>query len=323
MKASIKLREDRPPVVRAKVPVGVLGLPFISGVTAAARELRLDLATGFRAGPSLRLSYRPNDPLNPFSLVIKTGVGALGSPSSGSPLSMAVELGLLGGAGPTFSLLLKPRFGDFSFRKSVSAVVSSTPHAVAVKAAQISDGHGIGPPIVEFRPDNAIHIGRRFSNFPVDVSAFTAGSGGGIDGLLSGFEVSARSVLPLRNRTAVEFKWGLRVPPELRTAFDDPAAGISLTKLPYLVMSKISIERLPYDRKAKEKTPAGSTDATDSCASVRREVEALQAQSALLRTSVEGLRADIGGWKLAPVFSPVAWKREQRSKGKLFEGRTE
>ncbi|CAL9045694.1 unnamed protein product, partial [Musa banksii] len=291
MKASIKLREAGPPLVRAKVPVGVLGLPFISGVTAAARELRLDFATGFRSGASLRLSYHPNDPLNPFSLVIKTGVGALGSPSSGSPLSMAVELGLLGGSCHTFSLLLKPRLGDFSFRKSVSAVVSGTPHAVAVKVAQVSDGHGIGPPIVEFRPDNAIHLGRRFGNFPVDVSAFTAGSGGGIDGLLSGFEVSARSEnlifyhLPLRNRTAVEFKWGLRVPPELRTAFDDPAAGICLTELPCLVMSKISIERLPYDRKAKEKRPAGSADATDSCASVRREVEALQAQSALLRSS--------------------------------------
>ncbi|CAL9753676.1 unnamed protein product, partial [Musa acuminata subsp. burmannicoides] len=201
---------------------------------------------------------------------------------------MVVELGLLGGSCPTFSLLLKPRLGDFSFRKSVSAVVSGTPHAVAVKVAQVSDGHGIGPPIVEFHPDNAIHLGRRFGNFPVDVSAFTAGSGGGIDGLLSGFEVSARSVLPLRNRTAVEVKWGLRVPPELRTAFDDPAAGICLTELPCLVMSKISIERLPYDRKAKEKRPAGSADATDSCASVRREWKRCRLRAPCLGAPLRG-----------------------------------
>ncbi|RZS22978.1 hypothetical protein BHM03_00055820 [Ensete ventricosum] len=180
MKASIKFREDRDLLVRAKVPVGVLGLPFVSGVTTAAgrggdedaRELRLDLSTALRAGPSVRFSYRPNETVNPFSLVLKISVGA---PCAGSHLSMAAEFGLLGSR-PTFSLLLKPRIGDFSFRKSVSAAapaaVMGASNAVAVKVAPVGDGHAIGAPI-EFRSDNGIHPGRKCSSFPVDVSAFT------------------------------------------------------------------------------------------------------------------------------------------------------
>ncbi|URE11309.1 hypothetical protein MUK42_04880 [Musa troglodytarum] len=299
MKASVKFREDRAPLVRAKVPVGVLGLPFVSGVTAVdARELRLDLSTAFRAGPSVRLSYRPNDTINPFSLILKIGVGALGSPSAGSPLSMAAEFGLLGSR-PTFSLLLKPRIGDFSFRKSVSAAVPATAtdasDAVAVTVAPVGDGHAI------------------------DVSAFAGGGAGGIDGLLSGYEISAKSVLPLQNRTTVQFKWGLKVPPELRASFDDPTAAISPNKLPLLVMNKISIERSTDDKKAKEKKPCGITDVNDACVSVKREVEALQVECGLLRSSVDGLRAEIGSRKHAPVASPVVRKRDCRSDGKSLQ----
>ncbi|CAL9768055.1 unnamed protein product [Musa acuminata subsp. burmannicoides] len=269
MKVSVRFPEDRPALVRAKIPVGVLGLPFISGAAAAVgdtRELRLDLSTAFSAGPSFRLSYRPNDPHKPFSLVLKTGAGPLGSPAGGSPLAMSAEFGLFG-ARPTFSLLLKPRFGDFTFKKSVAAAPAAASPAVEL------------------------------NGFPIDVSAFSAGSRGGIDGLLSGFEVSARSVLPLPNRTAIHFKWGLRVPPELRTAFDDPMARISLSKLPLLAMRKISIERLTDDQDAQKKNPAAATETMDACALVRQEIEALQSESKLLRGAVEDLRAEVGGWK--------------------------
>nr|XP_018686016.1 PREDICTED: uncharacterized protein LOC103996375 [Musa acuminata subsp. malaccensis] len=299
MKVSVRFPEDRPALVRAKIPVGVLGLPFISGAAAAvgdARELRLDLSTAFSAGPSFRVSYRPNDPHKPFSLVLKTGAGPLGSPAGGSPLAMSAEFGLFG-ARPTFSLLLKPRVGDFTFKKSVAAAPAAASPAVEVKVAPVGDGCGIEAPVVEFRPGGGIHAGRKLNGFPIDVSAFSAGSRGGIDGLLSGFEVSARSVLPLPNRTAIHFKWGLRVPPELRTAFDDPMARISLSKLPLLAMRKISIERLTDDQDVQKKNPAAATEATDACALVRQEIEALQSESKLLRGAVEDLRAEVGGWK--------------------------
>ncbi|KAJ8491256.1 hypothetical protein OPV22_012977 [Ensete ventricosum] len=318
MKVSVRFPEDRPVLVRAKIPVGVLGLPFISSATAAfgdARELRLDLSTAFRAGPSFRLSYRPNDPHKPFALVLKTGAGPLGSPAGGSPLAMSAEFGLFG-ARPTFSLLVKPRFGDFTFKKYVAAAPAAASPAVEVKVASVGDGCGIEAPVVEFRPGGGIHAGRKLNGFPIDVSAFSAGSRGGIDGLLSGFEASARSVLPLPNRTAIHFKWGLRVPPELRTAFDDPMARISLSKVPLLAMSKISIERLMDDEDAhKKKNPSSSTGAMDACALVRQEIEALQSESVLLRGAVEDLRAEVGGWQFTAAASPVVSKRKHGTNG--------
>ena len=123
MKASIKFREDQKPFVRAKIPISILGLPFFSGVSAGeSRELRLDLATAFDSGPSFRVSYRPNDSWNPFSLVVKTGTGPFGSPF-GAPMAMAAEFSLLGrGSGPSFSILFKPRLGDFSIKKATGSV---------------------------------------------------------------------------------------------------------------------------------------------------------------------------------------------------------
>ncbi|WOL17207.1 hypothetical protein Cni_G25996 [Canna indica] len=316
MKASIKFREDRPPLVRAKIPIGVLGLPFLSGVAASAgddpRELRLDLATAFHAGPSLRLSYRPNDSRNPFSLVLKTGVGALGSPAGGSPLAMSAEFGLLGGR-PTFSLLLKPRFGDFTLKKSVDPAATS--QALEVKVAHVGDTHAVDPPIMEFGTDKGVHAGRKLNGFPIDISTLATGSRSGIEGLLSGFEVTARSVFQLPKRTAVQFKWGLRVPPELRTAIDDPTVPISVSKIPLLVMNKISIERMMDDQISKETKPV-ATEASDACTLLKREVETLKTESGLLRRAVEELNAEVGRRKATAAAAPLSLKRDNRSDSK-------
>ncbi|XP_074565497.1 uncharacterized protein LOC141821994 [Curcuma longa] len=314
MKASIKFQEDRPPLLRAKVPVGILGLSFVSGVAATApaadgdssSDLRLDLSTAFRAGPSLRLSYRPNDASNPFSLVLKTGVGAYGSPSADSPLSMSAEFGLLGSR-PTLSLLLKPRFGDFSLRKSVSAapaVEAAAPTTVSVKVASFVDGQRVERPLVDFpQAINGFHSFQKGSGSPLDVSALTFGSTlGGINELLSGVEVSARSILSLPSRTAVHFKWGLRVPPEFRTAFEDPTAGISVRKLPHLVISKISVERSGVKTKEK-KNASPSETAEELCGHLRKEVESLQAGSLQLRRIMDDVRAELRDQKAAHLMT--------------------
>ncbi|KAG1327229.1 hypothetical protein COCNU_01G011630 [Cocos nucifera] len=348
MKASIKFREDQKPLVRAKIPISILGLPFLSGVSAGeSRELRLDLATAFPSGPCFRVSYRPNESWNPFSLVVKTGTGAFGSPF-GAPMAMAAEFSLLGrGGGPSFSILFKPRLGDFSIKKATgSAPAPAVGKKIAVDGQ--SDGEvsvkGVETPVIEFRPENGIHIGKNVNGFPTD---FTAGGGGGIQGLLSGVDVTARSVLPLRTRTAVRFRWGVRVPPELRTAFVEdaggrvPAEGISLSKLPLLVLSKISIEHVAADEgKAKEKKTVVATgggavaDVAEACLSMKRQLEALQAENGLLRKAMEELRAEVIGGKGAlaaggPVSSradvgrggnkAAAGKRDRRSDGKSPE----
>ncbi|KAJ4904899.1 Uncharacterized protein Rs2_18850 [Raphanus sativus] len=123
MKASMKFREEKNPLFRAKVPLSILGLPFQSGIVAGeSKELSLNLSTFFESGPSLKLSYRPNDSHSPFSLVVKTGTGPFGSPVSTSML-MSAEFNLLGNnsSTPTFMLHFKPRFGDFSIKKSHSS----------------------------------------------------------------------------------------------------------------------------------------------------------------------------------------------------------
>ncbi|KAG6536974.1 uncharacterized protein LOC122002098 [Zingiber officinale] len=312
MKASIKFREDRPPLVRAKVPVGILGISFVSGVVAApaadgdtSSDLRLDLSTAFRAGPSLRLSYRPNDSGNPFSLVLKTGVGAYGSPSADSSFSMSAEFGLLGPR-PTFSLLLKPRFGDFSLRKSVSAApaVAVAPTTVSVKVQSFVDGQSVERPLVDFpQTTNGFHSFQKGSGFPLNVSASTFGSTlGGINELLSGVEVSARSIISLPSRTAVHFKWGLRVPPEFRTAFEGPTAGISVRKLPLLVISKISVERSGVKTKEKKNAWPSET-AEELCGHLRKEVESLQAGTLQLRRIMDDVRAELRDQKAAPLMT--------------------
>ncbi|RZR97137.1 hypothetical protein BHM03_00026253 [Ensete ventricosum] len=308
MKASLKFREDRQPLVRAKVPISILGLPFLSGLAAAlddARHLRVDLSTAFASGPSLRLSYRPNDPAAPFSLVLKTGLGPLGSPDMGAPLSMAAEFGLLarpGAAGPSFSILFKPRFGDFAVKKTVSSTAASA--AAAAKFGPLGGMEGDGlvngaeTPIVGFGGENGF---------------LANGFRDGIHGLVSGFEVSTTSVLPLRSHTAVKFKWGLRATPELRTAFHDPAAGISLAKLPFLVMSKISIEHGANGRDAPATEKKGRDgELLEERSSMWRQLEVLQAENGTLRRGIEELRAEVGGWK---AVSPAA-SLEDDTKGR-------
>lgn len=119
MKASLKLREGQKPLVRAKIPINILGLPLISGIAAGdSKELCLHLGTFWDAGPAIKFAYKPNDTWNPFSMVLKTGIGEWGSPS-GAALAMSAEINLLGRGNPSFFLNFKPQFGDFTIKKSV------------------------------------------------------------------------------------------------------------------------------------------------------------------------------------------------------------
>ncbi|CAL9090820.1 unnamed protein product, partial [Musa textilis] len=83
--------------------------PFLSGLVVPlddARHLRLDLSTAFTSNTSLRLSDHPNNAAALLSLVLKTGLGPLGSPDMGAPFSMVAEFSLLAGSGavdPSFS----------------------------------------------------------------------------------------------------------------------------------------------------------------------------------------------------------------------------
>ncbi|KAF0898022.1 hypothetical protein E2562_001703 [Oryza meyeriana var. granulata] len=306
MKASIKFRDDDRPLMRAKVPIGVLGLPFQSGLSAGGdpRELRFDLSTAFSSGPALRLSYRPNDPSLPFSVSVRAGVGPLGSPAR-APFSLAAEFNLLSGnpGSPAFFLHLKPRLGDFSLSHTLRSSPSPPPPR---KVGEVSDGGDAHEHELNYKAFSFSGNG-----FAADVAA--AGKSGGVGALLSGMRLTTRSVLPLWGRASLRFNWGLRAPPELQPALADDGrkdARVPVSKMPLLVMNKISIEQSPRadaDKKRSNAEPSpvpaitAVTDVPDGIGHggeglslVRRQLEALNAESGMLRRAVEDLRAEVG-----------------------------
>ncbi|GFY99810.1 hypothetical protein Acr_13g0012100 [Actinidia rufa] len=213
MKASLKFREDQKPLVRAKIPLSILGFPFQSGIVAGeSKELALNLATSFASGPSLKLAYRPNDSLNPFTFVFKTGIGAFGSPIS-SPMCMSAEFNHLGTQNPSFFIHFKPRFGDFCLKKSQSSDFVKSLKSSSNGAVSGDDGliEVIETPVMAkggYSAESGLFSGKRIA-----VPQAESPEAGLIGGLLSGAEASARTVVPIMNRAVVTFRWGLRVPP--------------------------------------------------------------------------------------------------------------
>ncbi|OEL16958.1 hypothetical protein BAE44_0022019 [Dichanthelium oligosanthes] len=336
MKASIKFRDDDRPLLRAKVPVGVLGLPFLSGVAAGGdtKDLRFDLSTAFASGPALRLSYRPNDPLQPFALSVRTGLGPLGSPAR-APFALAAEFNLLSSNVPAFSLLFKPRIGDFGLASSVRSPPAPPPAPaqapLAIKMADLTtngDDHD---------RDRDAHVnGFSFAGngFAANVAAAAGRGGGGVGALLSGMRLTTRSVLPLWSKASLRFQWGLRVPPELKAALADDGYGrkagsLAISKLPLLVMNKITIEHTPKAPSQSETDKKRKKDAPPTCevgefSLMKRQLETLSAESTMLRRAMEDLRAEIGAGKgegrrlpaaLPPPQQPLVSKPDRHYHG--------
>lgn len=300
MKASLKFREDQKPLLRAKVPLSILGLPFQSGIVAGeSKELTLNLGTFFESGPSIKVAYRPNDPWNPFSLVVKTGAGSYGSPIS-SPMMMSAEFNLLGRGNPGFMLHFKPQFGDFSIKKSQSSVFDKTVKSLSGVASE--DDSSIE--MVEKPVANGTFYGKKITVLPSDSQA-----AGAISSLLSGMEVSAKTSFPVRGRAVVNCRWGVRVPADLKSAGDNnnnnsnPTAGFAFQKIPFLVMNKIGFEHVDGSdsKKAIKAGPdlalafPGNADVAEACFTVKRELEVLQAENGLLKKAVEDLRREFSG----------------------------
>ncbi|KAJ1409883.1 hypothetical protein SESBI_22352 [Sesbania bispinosa] len=324
MKASLKFREEqKKPLFRAKVPLSILGMPFQSGIVAGdSKELTLNLATFFESGPSLKVAYRPNDSRNPFSLIVKTGTGPFGSPLSSSML-MSCEFNLLSrNGGPLFMLHFKPRFGDFTFKKSQSSIFDTK-----VFGTQKGNGFGAGSD-----DDNTIEVVESpvmgsFSAAKVPILGNDSAAAGAIASLFSGAEVSARTTLPVRGRMAVKFRWGVRVSSETKV-------DSAFHKIPFLVMDKIGLEHMTEcgdSKKGKVVAGAGlgsgfpaSTDVAEACLAVKRQMEVLQAENGSLRNAVEDLRREITGVRTGLGVSEFGKYREferNGSKGKNFDGR--
>ncbi|GMJ02303.1 hypothetical protein like AT3G57990 [Hibiscus trionum] len=329
MKASLKFREEKRPVLRAKVPLSILGLPFQSGVVAGeSKELTLNLSTFFESGPSVKIGYRPNDTWNPFSLVVKTGTGPFGSPISSSML-MSAEFNLLGRGNPTFMLHFKPQFGDFSIKKSQSSVFD--------KALKPTNGAVLDvDSSIEMVDSPEINGG--CAGFFAKKRQLGALNAGDIAGFLSGMELMARTVVPLKRKATVKFRWGMRIPSEMKSGVGElgyPKAGISFSKVPFLVMDKISIEHTESVDSKQAIPTASKADPNefkiakmeDSNFMMRLQLSELLDDNASLKRAVEDLRREIRGGNFGDLSSGKYreiernGKTESRNLGNLNSGK--
>ncbi|KAG7570134.1 hypothetical protein ISN45_Aa04g027690 [Arabidopsis thaliana x Arabidopsis arenosa] len=297
MKASMKFREEQKPILKAKIPLSILGLPLQSGIVAGeSKELSLNLSTSFESGPSLKIAYRPNDTWNPFSLIVKTGTGSFGSPISSSMI-MSAEFNFVGKGNPSFMLHFKPRFGDFSIKKShsSSSAFKSMNGSVSEEDSSIEV---VDVPVVN-----------GYAGAFKRVTVLPSACAGDIAGLISGVDCSARTCLPLRGRAVVNFRWGIRVPTEIKHDFN-PTAVISLRRIPFLVMNKIGIvhvdgsnvEQTKSVNKPRQVSGSNSADVAEACLAVRRQMEELRTENSQLKRSVEDLRQEITNVR---PFSPA------------------
>ncbi|CAH1418366.1 unnamed protein product [Lactuca virosa] len=282
MKASIKFRDEQKPLFRAKVPLNILGFPFQSGIVAGeSKELSLNLSTFFESGPSLKVAYRPNDSLNPFSLVFKTGIGHFGSPISSS-LNMSAEFNLIGGSqNPSFFVHFKPQFGDFTIKKVQSSVFKKQINGVSGAAEEDA------PVIVDL-----FENGKKFSNSPLESPA-----AGLVKSALSDVEMTATTTVPLRKNAVLNFRWGVWLPEAEDSAMmlmkknNNSMPGISFQKLPVLIINKIGIEhKSGADCKDSSKVGPATTDAAEAFLGVKKQLEIIQTENVGLKKAMDNLK---------------------------------
>ncbi|CAN0927667.1 hypothetical protein LINGRAHAP2_LOCUS36028 [Linum grandiflorum] len=318
MKASLKFREEQKPLFRAKLPLSIMGLSFQSGIVAGeGKELSLNLSTFFESGPSFKVAYRPNDSRNPFSLVLKTGTGPFGSPSSASPLVMSAEFDFVGNGNPRFMLHLKPRIGDFSIKKSqTSSYLENWQNGVVLKNASAAAAEEDGSIEVVEKPVIGVgglgFNGKKLTNLtPPTSNAIAAG--------LSGVEVTAITSFPLRSHALMSFRWGLRVPAE---GIDSMAAAINFKKMPFLVMNKIGIEHV-YKSEKDNRAAKAKDDIAETCLAVKKQLESLQFENSQMRKAMDDLRQEFSSSKYlqAPSAPESSFSRYRESDRKRNEKR--
>ncbi|PWA44946.1 hypothetical protein CTI12_AA521360 [Artemisia annua] len=277
MKASIKFRDEQKPLFRAKIPLNIIGFPFQSGIIAGeSKELSLNLTSFFETGPTVKFAYRPNDSVNPFSLVFKTGIGHFGSPINSS-FNMSAEFDLITSfqnPNPSFKVHFKPRLGDFSVKKTVKT------ERVVVKKQGDGGGDEHAPVIVDFES-------------PVS---------GVVRGVVDDVEVAAVTSVALRRNAKVNFRWGVRVPPsEDDTAIvlmkndNNSMAGISFEKLPFLFLNKIGIEHTGNGNsecRTVSKTGRKSVDVAEVFTGVKKQLDVVQGENVALRKALDNLRSE-------------------------------
>ncbi|KAJ0914057.1 hypothetical protein HanPSC8_Chr06g0234341 [Helianthus annuus] len=279
MKVSLKLEDQtqthNPIHFKAKIPIAVFGIPFLSGFSAthhhpspSSDTLSLSLRTHFPSGPSLKLSYTtPTSTTTtttatttaaPFTLTLKSGISLFGSPNN-SPLIISANFSFSPqnpNPNPNFVLQFKPQLGSFSLRKSITSTVSNT-------KKKINGGSGENVNSYGFVPLDRPNI---WKDLTVE--------SGGKDSILSGFLVSADTELPVTKRVKVNLRWGVSVPHNDK----------QLSYLPYLRVNKIKVERVEFDDVKEENV--------DQKMGIEGEFEMLKGMCSWMSRELSDLRRD-------------------------------
>ncbi|KAL6979834.1 hypothetical protein U1Q18_021490 [Sarracenia purpurea var. burkii] len=288
---------QNPLLFRAKVPISVFGLPFLSGVAATDNsDLSFSLRSNFPSGPSLKLSYTPafttttattaataaTATTSPLTLTLKSGVSLFGSPNN-SPLIISADFTFSPqnpNPIPTFSLQIKPHFGDFSLHKTTYSSPNPYP-----KANDEISSMGFVP----------LEKPRAWKDLTLDSSYK--------DSLLSGIAVMAKTTLPVMMGVAINCRWGVNFPADISK------------KLPFLTVNKIGIERVEKVKEVEVKNSQGNVGDLELlkgfCVSVGRELEVLQKENREIKQSLGDIRF---GKKALPLVENSSDFEQWRSK---------
>ncbi|XP_031501834.1 uncharacterized protein LOC116265394 [Nymphaea colorata] len=295
MKASLKLREDRTPLLRAKFPVGILGFPFVSGITGGdPGDLSFSLQTAWIPGLSLKVSYRPNDAHRPFVFAVKSGIGHSSSPERSPVMVMAAEFSLLRKGAPCFLLQMKPEFGDFSAKKSVASQSENPSRLTGATEMESSRANGMFEAFEKGLSEEVpVEKLLKFEDAQSQPAAAAT-----IRELFSGTAITARTRFPLRKNVALKVRWGMHLPPDWQGASVRFRGNLVGANFPFLTVDKISIENVeptssipPLKPLEIEGKPSETGISKVMLYTMKEELETLRRENGLIRDSIQELKS--------------------------------
>ncbi|KAG6743792.1 hypothetical protein POTOM_052494 [Populus tomentosa] len=168
-----------------------------------------------------------------------------------------------------------------------------------------SDDHGSIEAVEAATPDvvDGVFCGKRITVLPPVTASAVAG-------LVSGVEVMVKTRLPVRSKAVVSFRWGVRVPAEIKSG-GESTAGINFRTIPVFVMNKIGIEHVDgRDERSKKEGATGKVEMDSGNAEVAEAclgsaVEKLQEISGYVSIGYPfGLTASILFWRHSEMEGP-------------------
>ncbi|XP_039028790.1 uncharacterized protein LOC120162782 [Hibiscus syriacus] len=269
MKLSLKIQDEKNPVLKARIPISIFSQPFVSSLTTptnvngnssnkSSQNTPFSLCTNFPSGPCLKLSYAPSTSPSttiPFFLSLKSGLGLFGSPKDSSVVFSAqfsISSANPGTIIPAFSLHFKPQFDNFSFYKatlskpslesdsgshhSISAQ-SASPSASVWQDVKLEQGNGADDVLdtPKFGYENGLYSKDGFGTGRSLVRKDDKKAG-----IFCGISVRARTMFPVTKSAVVNLRWTVNLPSDVGS------------KMPYLTINKIGIEKLDEVKEMKE-----------------------------------------------------------------------